>query len=82
MRQSQEQTQNTPQIFSIEVITIYKFNLDKNEELTPELVGKIIRSFQIKVQPFLKESYGYYTGAGQAIMSRIQGEQAAQTTAS
>ena len=74
MRQSQEQTQNTPKIFSIEVITIYKFNLDKNEEFTPELVGKIIRSFQIKVQPFLKESYGYYTGAGQAIMSRVQGD--------
>lgn len=74
MHQIQEQTKNPPEIFSIEVITIYKFNLDKNEELTPELVGKIIRSFQIKVLPHLKESYGYYTGAGQAIMSRVQGD--------
>lgn len=53
---------------------MYKFNLDKNEELTAALAGKIIRSFQIKVLPHLKASYGYYTGKGQAIMNRVQGD--------
>lgn len=56
------------------MITIYKFNLDKNEELTAALAGKIIRSFQTKVQPHLQESYGYYDGSGQAIMKRVAGD--------
>ena len=74
MRKSQIKTKDTPQILVIEVITIYKYNIDKNEELTPELAGKIIRSFQIKVQPHLKTSYGYYAGEGQAIMGRVQAD--------
>lgn len=74
MLKFQEQIENTSEIFSIEVITIYKFNLDKSEELTAALAGKIIRSFQTKVQPHLKESYGYYDGSGQAIMKRVAGD--------
>lgn len=74
MLKFQEQIENTSEIFSIEVITIYKFNLDKNEELTAALAGKIIRSFQTKVQPHLQESYGYYDGSGQAIMKRVAGD--------
>lgn len=74
MLKFQEQIENTSEIFSIEVITIYKFNLDKSEELTAALAGKIIRSFQTKVQPHLQESYGYYDGSGQAIMKRVAGD--------
>lgn len=74
MLKFQEQIENTSEIFSIEVITIYKFNIDKSEELTAALAGKIIRSFQTKVQPHLKESYGYYDGSGQAIMKRVAGD--------
>ena len=74
MLKFQEQIENTSEVFSIEVITIYKFNLDKSEELTAALAGKIIRSFQTKVQPHLQESYGYYDGSGQAIMKRVAGD--------
>ena len=74
MLKFQEQIKNTSEIFSIEVITIYKFNIDKSEELTAALAGKIIRSFQTKVQPHLQESYGYYDGSGQAIMKRVAGD--------
>lgn len=74
MLKFQEQIENTSEIFSIEVITIYKFNIDKSEELTAALAGKIIRSFQTKVQPHLQESYGYYDGSGQAIMKRVAGD--------
>lgn len=74
MLKFQEQIENTSEIFSIEVITIYKYNIDKSEELTADLAGKIIRSFQTKVQPHLQESYGYYDGSGQAIMKRVAGD--------
>lgn len=54
------------------MITIYKFYLDKNEELTPTKAGKIIRKFQTEVLPNLEFVRGYFDGVGQRIMRRIQ----------
>lgn len=51
---------------------IYKFYLDKAEELSTETVGKIIRAFNIQVLPELKFRRGYYDGNGQEIMKRVQ----------
>lgn len=50
--------------------TIYKILFDKGEELTPQIVGKVIRKYQDKVIPMLDKAVGYYEGRGQAIMSR------------
>ena len=50
--------------------TIYKFLFDKGEELTPQIIGKVIRKFQADVLPMLEKANGYFEGRGQAIMSR------------
>lgn len=50
--------------------TIYKILFDKGEELTPQIIGKIIRKHQEKVVPMLERANGYFEGRGQAIMSR------------
>ena len=52
------------------MITIYKFLFDKSDELTPNIIGKVIRKFNTKVLPMLEKANGYYEGHGQAIMSR------------
>lgn len=49
---------------------IYKFLLDKGEELTPQILGKIIRKFESVVLPSLDKAKGYYDGTGQLIMRR------------
>lgn len=50
--------------------TIYKILFDKGEELTPQIVGKVIRKYQEKVLPMLDKANGYFEGRGQAIMHR------------
>lgn len=50
--------------------TIYKILLDKGEELTPVILGKIIRKYETEVLPNLEKAKGYYEGHGQAIMRR------------
>ena len=50
--------------------TIFKFLYDKGEELTPPIIGKIIRKFNSDVAPAIKRAKGYYEGRGQAIMRR------------
>ena len=50
--------------------TIYKILFDKGEELTPQIIGKVIRKHQEKVVPMLERANGYFEGRGQAIMSR------------
>lgn len=50
--------------------TIYKILFDKGEELTPAIIGKVIRKHQEKVVPMLERASGYFEGRGQAIMSR------------
>lgn len=50
--------------------TIYKILFDKGEELTPQIVGKVIRKYQEKVLPMLERANGYFEGRGQAIMQR------------
>lgn len=50
--------------------TIYKFLLDRGEELTPAILGKIIRKFEAAVLPSIESAKGYYEGKGQAIMRR------------
>ena len=50
--------------------TIYKILFDKGEELTPQIVGKVIRKYQEKVLPMLDKANGYFEGRGQAIMQR------------
>ena len=54
------------------MIIIYKFYIDKDEELTSSKVGKMIRKFNIKVLPQMRFNRGYYDGTGQRIMNRIQ----------
>lgn len=49
---------------------MYKFLLDANEELTPKILGKIIRKFQVEIEPLFKNGQGYFNGTGQAIMRR------------
>ena len=51
--------------------TIYKILFDKGEELTPQIVGKVIRKYQEKVLPMLDKANGYFEGRGQAIMHRV-----------
>lgn len=50
--------------------TIYRILLDKGEELTPTILGKIIRKYEAEVLPSLEKAKGYYEGKGQAIMRR------------
>lgn len=50
--------------------TIYKILFDKGEELTPQIVGKVIRKYQTSVLPMLERANGYFEGRGQAIMHR------------
>lgn len=50
--------------------TIYKILFDKGEELTPQIVGKVIRKYQTSALPMLERANGYFEGRGQAIMSR------------
>ena len=42
--------------------TIFKFLYDKGEELTPPIIGKIIRKFNSDVAPAIKRAKGYYEG--------------------
>ena len=49
---------------------IYEFLLDRGEELTPTILGKIIRKFNSEVLPHIEKAKGYYEGRGQAIMRR------------
>ena len=49
---------------------IYRILLDKGEELTPTILGKIIRKYEAEVLPSLEKAKGYYEGRGQAIMRR------------
>lgn len=49
---------------------IYKFLFDKGDELTPQIIGKIIRKHMAEVAPMLNQARGYYEGRGQAIMRR------------
>lgn len=49
---------------------IFKFLFDKGEELTPQIVGKVIRKFNQEVAPMIQQAKGYYEGRGQAIMRR------------
>lgn len=53
---------------------MYRFYIDKEEELTTDKVGKIIRKFEEKVLPSLKFVKGYYDGVGQRIMKRATGD--------
>lgn len=50
--------------------TIYKILFDKGDELTPQIIGKVIRKHQEKVVPMLERANGYFEGRGQAIMNR------------
>ena len=71
MPRQQMPTQITTEIQPIEgVRAIFKFLYDKGDELTPPIVGKIIRKFNQEVAPMIKTSKGYYDGRGQAIMRR------------
>lgn len=54
--------------------TIYKILFDEGEELTPTIVGKVIRKFQQEMEPMLTNAQGYYEGRGQAIMRRVNAD--------
>ena len=53
---------------------MYKFLFDEGEELTPQIVGKVIRKFRSETEPLYTNAQGYYSGRGQAIMKRVQGD--------
>ena len=53
------------------MIDIYKILFDRGEELTPAIVGKVIRKYQSRVVPMIERAHGYFEGRGQAIMSRV-----------
>lgn len=53
---------------------MYKFLFDEGEELTPQIVGKVIRKFRSEMEPLYTNAQGYYSGRGQAIMKRVQGD--------
>lgn len=53
---------------------MYKFLFDEGEELTPQIVGKVIRKFRSETEPLYANAQGYYSGRGQAIMKRVQGD--------
>lgn len=53
---------------------MYKFLFDESEELTPQIVGKVIRKFRSETEPLYTNAQGYYSGRGQAIMKRVQGD--------
>lgn len=48
-----------------------KIYIDRDMELTPHVLTKIIRFFNTYVKPQIDFNYGYYDGTGQAIMSRV-----------
>lgn len=50
--------------------TIYKILFDKGEELTPQVIGKVIRKHESTNVPMLNAARGYFEGRGQAIMKR------------
>lgn len=51
--------------------TIYKIQFDKGEELTPTIIGKVIRKHESASLPMLQSAKGYFDGRGQRIMSRV-----------
>lgn len=53
---------------------MFKFYFDKNEELTPAIVGKMIRKFESANLPILNKREGYYDGKGQDIMFRAMAD--------
>ena len=73
MHQSKTPTQNLTQILTIGVIEIDKIYLPKDEELTTDVIGKIIRYFELHHLPLLRKYEQYYSG-NHDIMRREVGD--------
>lgn len=51
-----------------------KIYIDREQEMTPTVLGNIISHFDTTIKPKLKFNQGYYDGTGQAIMRRTMSD--------